>query len=817
MRRVGFVIVLILLAAPHVFSSSQDTIVFNTRMLPDNEVPSIAAAGNSANATITVHVTRDEKANVNAATVTFDINYTITSALTFTGLHIHNGPAGQNGPVVIDTGISGTNSVNAAPGSGKITRVINYASTDNALKFVTGLLATPENYYVNIHTTVNPGGFMRGQFQSSHLIFRPVMSSVFEVPAVNLDAEGAALVDVEVNRDPQTGTITSGTVIFDVDYRFPNPVTITGLHIHNGPFGVNAPVVIDTGTNATSTAVTAATRGNIFRVVDIPSSNTAGIAALNGLFTDPTQYYINMHTTDNPGGVIRGQLSKNVFVFYNHMIQDEENPPTGVSGDANSMTYVRIDRDSTGNVVGGAVSFNVNYVMGGPQTFIGLHIHNGKIGANGPVVINTGISGSNPIMTTTGGGSINKEIEIRPGDGAFDFMRGLVENPENYYVNIHTTQFPGGVIRAQLARETYHYKASMSPANEVPPVTGADTTATGWITAKISRDANGVLNGGAVTFDVNYTGSGPVSFVGLHIHYPGTAGVNAPVIINTGLNGTNTVDSATGSGNITRVVPVDSSSSIGLTTLNSLITVPDTAYVNIHTTQNPGGVARSQMFPVVNTVAQLAGGGDWASMITIQNSSATSSVMGILDLFQSNGSLLPEAISHPNIWFLIPPSGSVTINTHNKGNLTGGFAKVFSNGAVTVTSRFTNPNFTSDNSTGTTVTAQSVSIPVAVSDQPIRNTAVSIIANSAGTLNLSLRNASGTIIPGGSATINVTAGQEISSYVTQLLPANQTGPRYTGTLTITASSGTISVLALQFDGTNPGPLAMSPVVVTALQ
>ncbi|HYR43051.1 MAG TPA: CHRD domain-containing protein, partial [Terriglobia bacterium] len=401
MRRLCVIVLFSLLVAPHVFGDSQDTVVFRTRMLPDNEVPPIAAPGNSASATITVHVTRDEKANVNAATVTFDIDYTIASALTFTGLHIHNGLTGQNGPVVIDTGISGTNTVAAAAGSGKITRVVNYASTDaNGIKFVTGLLATPENYYVNIHTTVNPGGFMRGQLQSSRLIFRPVMSSVFEVPAVNLDAEGAALVDVQVNRDPQTGAITSGTVIFDVDYRFPDPVTITGLHIHNGPMGVNAPVVIDTGTNATSTAVTNVTRGNIFRIVEISASNTNGIAALNGLFTDPTQYYINMHTTVNPGGVIRGQLAKNVYVFYNQMTQAEENPPTGVSGAANSMTYVRIDRDSTGNVVSGAVSFNLNYAMGAPTTFTGLHIHNAKVGVNGPVVINTGISGTIPVIST---------------------------------------------------------------------------------------------------------------------------------------------------------------------------------------------------------------------------------------------------------------------------------------------------------------------------------------------------------------------------------------------------------------------------------
>ena len=97
MKRLCIVVLLGMLGAAYVYADTQDTVVFRTRMLPDNEIPPIAAAGNSANAAITVHVTRDDRGNVNAATVTFDIDYTITSAVTFTGLHIHNAPAGQTG------------------------------------------------------------------------------------------------------------------------------------------------------------------------------------------------------------------------------------------------------------------------------------------------------------------------------------------------------------------------------------------------------------------------------------------------------------------------------------------------------------------------------------------------------------------------------------------------------------------------------------------------------------------------------------------------------------------------------------------------
>jgi len=813
MRRLCIVVLLLAVCGTaHLFADTQDNATFRTRMLPANEIPPIAADGNSANATITVHVTRDDRGNVNAATVTFDIEYTVASNVTFTGLHIHNAPAAQNGAVVIDTGISGASPVSVGAGRGRITRVVNYASTDaNGIKFVTGLLATPENYYVNIHTTTNGAGFMRGQLQANRLIFRPAMGADQEVPAVNLDAEGAALIEVQVNRDPQTGAITSGTVTFDVDYRFPAPVTITGLHIHNAAPGANGPVVIDTGTNSTSTAITDATRGNVFRVVEITSSNTNGIAALNGLFADPTQYYVNMHTTVNPGGVIRGQLSRNSYSFYNEMTQAEENPPTGVAGTANSMTTIRVDRDATGNITAGTVRFNVAYNMGTATTFTGLHIHNGKIGVNGPVVINTGLSGAASVATNPDGtGSpIVRDVNLTPSDTGFDFMRGVLENPENYYVNIHSTQFAGGVVRAQLAKETYHFKTVMSTANEVPPITTVDTAATGWVTVKINRNAAGALTGGTVTFDVNYTNGGPITFTGLHIHYPAPAGANGPVTINTGISGAASVASTTGSGNITRVVNVDTGNAAGINTLNALITAPDTAYINLHTTQFGGGVVRSQMLPVVNTVAQAAGGGEWLTAVTLTNPSATSSVQGLVDFFNSNGTLMPATVVDPTTSFWIPPSGSVTVSTHNKGDLAGGFAKVFSNGNVGVQQVYLHSAFPANTAPVTTVTSRAVSIPISLSAATRTNTGIALIANSAGTLTLSMVNALGLPVPGSSRSIDVTAGQQISAFVNELLPV-AAEPPLIGNLSITISTGTISVLAVQFNGT------LAPVTVTPL-
>jgi hypothetical protein len=785
-------------------------------MLPGNEVPPVSTSGVSGNAAITLRVTRDIRGNVNAATVLFEIDYTVATATTFTGLHIHQAPAGANGSIVIDTGITAANPVAVASGSGRITKTVNYSSSDTQnLASVRGLLARPDLYYVNIHSTTNPAGLMRGQLPRNSLTFRPILHPLFETPAIdNLNAEGSALVDVRVNRDANN-VITSGTVTFDVDYRFPGTVTFTGLHIHNGAAGSNGGVVIGTDLNGTTRSITSTTgRGTIFRVVDIDSSNATGIAALNGLMNDPTQYYINLHTTVHPGGAMRGQLLPNLYVFANQMTGAEETPPITSPAFGNSITYVRFDRDSTGNIVSGAVSFNINFNIGtsAPVTFTGLHIHNGAFGVAGGVVINTGINATTASVTDDDGqGFISREVNIDSSNaGMLDALRGLVENPEVYYVNLHTTTSPNGVIRAQLERETYHFRTNMTAANEVPPISSTAAGA-GWLTLVVNRDANGAITGGATTFDINHTLGGAATITGLHIH-TGAAGINGPVRINTGISGTNSVDSPTGAGNITRIGTTAPTDTDGIAAIANIIANPAGMYVNLHTTVNAGGFIRGQLLPVVGHIAQAVGGDDWLTSVTIRNPSSTASVQGMLNFYQPDGTAMPAAITDPQISFSLPPSGSATFNLHNKGAFTAGFARVFTDGSVTLDAGYAYPTF-ADSAHVTPITARSVSVPVRVGSTASENTGIALLALSAGNVIFTLRNEQGAALAGGSRSIPVTAGQYLVGFVRDLLPT-VTAPSFTGTFTaeIQATSGTgeVNAIALQFNGT------LAPVTLTAL-
>jgi hypothetical protein len=125
------------------------------------------------------------------------------------------------------------------------------------------------------------------------------------------------------------------------------------------------------------------------------------------------------------------------------------------------------------------------------------------------------------------------------------------------------------------------YVSAMSPANENPPKT---TTGTGITTF--------VDNGSQIDWTMSLTGMTGV--FASHIHL-GAAGVIGPVIFNLFIpNGTNTgtLTGVVGSGTITNANNVN----ISLDSLRVLFNNGN-AYVNVHTTANPGGEIRAQIMP----------------------------------------------------------------------------------------------------------------------------------------------------------------------------------------------------------------------------
>lgn len=136
------------------------------------------------------------------------------------------------------------------------------------------------------------------------------------------------------------------------------------------------------------------------------------------------------------------------------------------------------------------------------------------------------------------------------------------------------------------------FAAALSPANEVPPVTNAESSGTGAMQVSIqpTRDASNVITGGTADFYFQVSGfPGPLTVVGAHIH-PGAAGINGPVAVSTGLSGASSLLLQTGTGEFrAEGIPISAA------TLNAIIQNPSAFYFNVHSPLNPGGFARGQL------------------------------------------------------------------------------------------------------------------------------------------------------------------------------------------------------------------------------
>jgi hypothetical protein len=114
-----------------------------------------------------------------------------------------------------------------------------------------------------------------------------MLSGANEVPAGDLDGEGAAAVTI----DPDNTEVC-------IDIRVANLDRVTMVHIHHAAAGSNGPVVVPAGVS----------------FANLPAPTSANCVAVDpvliaDMVANPANYYVNVHTTAFPAGAVRGQLA----------------------------------------------------------------------------------------------------------------------------------------------------------------------------------------------------------------------------------------------------------------------------------------------------------------------------------------------------------------------------------------------------------------------------------------------------------------------------------------------------------------------------
>jgi CHRD domain len=136
-----------------------------------------------------------------------------------------------------------------------------------------------------------------------------------------------------------------------------------------------------------------------------------------------------------------------------------ENPPADLGGRGNAFLLVSADRTKICYLI------TVSNLQG---DVILAHIHQAPKGVNGPIVV--------PLTAPIGGASA--DCATVPAD----LGSAIVDSPDQYYVNVHTTMFPAGAIRGQLRPGTCfgwwcdkHGPTPTQTKTEEPTPTGTDT------------------------------------------------------------------------------------------------------------------------------------------------------------------------------------------------------------------------------------------------------------------------------------------------------------------------------------------------------
>lgn len=184
---------------------------------------------------------------------------------------------------------------------------------------------------------------------SDRLLFSARMEGGQEVPAVNTDAAGVAALYLNPGKDSLCINISfTGT-----------SSTVTGLHIHEGAAGTNGPVVWNLTNSILNNQVG----------ITIPITAAELAKFMKGM------YYLNLHTTDNPSGEIRGQISLEKDISHYAWL-DESYVRSGAAGyglalfnvsqDKRKMEVYVVTHGLTGRIIAAHLHsvFTTNVVVG---------------------------------------------------------------------------------------------------------------------------------------------------------------------------------------------------------------------------------------------------------------------------------------------------------------------------------------------------------------------------------------------------------------------------------------------------------------------
>lgn len=423
----------------------------------------------------------------NDGNVTFAVTAEASWVGAITGVKIHRGNVGLNGPAEID--LLGGASVTFDPLTRTATGSLNVGAA-----LASEIIVTPAYFYVNVTTTDAPAGYVRGQLAAATpLQFHTTMRGSEQTTVVSATSRGEATLAIGVDR----------AVHYVIAMATPGVGQFTMAHIHAGARGTDGPIIFDLAIeSATPNLSENTTTNDLVMPVDV----------LCRLLEDLAGFYVNVHTGPAPLGIARGQLTSGAVGLWATLSGAQEIPV--IAPNARGGVTLELTSFTTGRAV--------YAVPAGIGAVNGAHVHVGTPFVSGPSVIDLRAGADFATGTDTAEGAITLDQTL--------FAR-LLANPTAFYADLHTSA--GAFERGQLGTDPATFRATLLGTNETTVVTPSASGSMKLVVTGVH----------AASFDVSMTNPTATSLVGAHVH-EGAAGVDGAIRIDlmnaTGMTTTST-------------------------------------------------------------------------------------------------------------------------------------------------------------------------------------------------------------------------------------------------------------------------------------
>lgn len=306
--------------------------------------------------------------------------------------HIHQGLAGESGGILVTLEVDSANANQFNVPDGTVLD----ASAINAL--------LSAQAYVNVHTTANPAGEVRGQIApSGYQVIRSELKGENEVPnAVATGNQGIGYVTVNTNSGAIQGSLKNSGLD-----------DATAAHIHSGFAGNNGGIVVGLMQDSGDTTIWKIPVGTTLNTNQLVTLMDGGM-------------YFNIHTPANPSGEVRAQIAPENIHIARTVIDGSQQVPA-VSTSASGVGFTTVNTE-TGAIIANSWVSNLVPTAG--------HIHMGAAGSTGGIVLALTQDSSEPALWTA--------------TGTLDSNQLMLFNNDELYYNFHSDAHPAGEIRGQI-------------------------------------------------------------------------------------------------------------------------------------------------------------------------------------------------------------------------------------------------------------------------------------------------------------------------------------------------------------------------------